>query len=527
MSGQQALSTTGGVASTDTLGGDGVTTNGTLTLNGTVNVAYTTGETVGALISAINSHAGYNAAIQGGKLVIETTNGANLALTETGGGDFLANFNGGIGAAANYSAVTSAAAVGGINPNVTLNAVNSSVALNGGTTFTINGVGITIEPTTQNLQDVINTINSSNAGVIASWNTTLGQLQLVSKATGPQSIVLGAPGDTSNFLQVFGLTTGGATTQTGTQASVTYQTASGGSATIFSNSNQITNVIPGVTLQLLQTTATPYTVTVAQSNADLIKQINAFTTAYNAAVKEINSATAAPVVQTAQPGTPVQAGTTQSSITVPGGVLFNNSSVQELKDQLVNLVSGLVQTGSNSYNSFSSIGLKLDSSIAVLSSSSTSGNSSDSKDSTAGIQTQTFGGTSGQLTPLDATTLDSALAADPQAVQSIFTGSQGILAQLGTYLTFVTGTPTALGPTGSFLATVPDVSLLQSVESANSAQIDSINQQITQVNDLAIAQANQLRAQFNASETLIAQLQQEQASLSGLLGTSSNSSSSG
>lgn len=525
LSGQQQVSSGGGVASTDTLGADGVTTNGTLTVNGN-NFAYTTATTVAQLMTAINATSGLSASIQNGSLVIETMNGAALSVSDTG--DFQANFNGGFSAPANYQSVSSAATVGGINPNATLNLVNSNTALNGGTTFSINGVTLSLDPTTQNLQDIINEINASNAGVTASWNTTLGELQLVSKATGPQSIVLGSPSDSSNFLQAFGLTTAGATTQVGQQASVTYQTPSGTSSTVYSNSNQVTNVIPGVTLTLTQSTTTPYTVTVAASNTKLVSSINDFVTAYNNAIDEINKATAPPVVQTKGQGTPLQPGTTSSSQVLPGGVLFNNYSVQSLKDQLVSLVSNFVSNGSTSYNSFSSIGLNLDTSVAVITSSSTAGTNKDSKDSSdsSGLQTQTFGGTSGKLQALDTATFDSALAANPTIVQGLFTGSSGILAGLGNYLTYVTGTPTQLGTNGSFLGTAPDVSLLQGLENTNSNQIDSINQQIALVNDMAIAQANQLRAEFNASETMIAQLQQEQQSLSSFLGTSSSSSGS-
>ena len=526
LSGQQEVSSGGGVASTDTLGADGVTVNGTLTVNGN-NFAYTTATTVSQLMTAINATSGLSASIQNGNLVIETTNGAALAVSDTG--NFQATFNGGFSAPANYQSVTSAAGTGGINPNQTLNLINSSTALNAGTTFTINGVTLSLDPTTQNLQDIINEINNSNAGVTASWNTTLGQLQLVSKTTGPQSIVLGSPSDSSNFLTVFGLTTAGATTQVGQQASVTYQTPSGSTATVYSNSNQVTTVIPGVTLTLTQSTTTPYTVTVAASNAKLVSTINDFITTYNDAISEINSATAPPVVQTKGQGTPLQPGTTSSNQVLPGGVLFNNYSVQTLKDQLVSLISNFVSNGSTSYNSFASIGLNLDTSVAVITSSSTAGANKDSKDSSdsSGLQTQTFGGTSGKLQALDTATFDSALAADPTIVQGLFTGSSGILAGLGNYLTYVTGTPTQLGPNGNFLGTAPDVSLLQGLENTNSSQIDSINQQIALVNDTAVAQANQLRAEFLASETMIAQLQQEQQSLSSFLGNSSSSSSSG
>ncbi|MGA3039101.1 MAG: flagellar filament capping protein FliD [Vulcanimicrobiaceae bacterium] len=513
------------ITATDTLAGDGVTANGQLTVNGTA-INYTTGETVSALETAINAISGVNASIQGGELVIGTTNNAALSVTETGAGNFLTTFNGGLSAAAGVQSVTSSSAVGGIDPNETLNLDNTSTALNSGTIFTINGVAISINPATMNLNDVISSINSSNAGVIASWNSTLGELQLVSKTTGPQSIVLGSPTDSSNFMQAFGLTTAGATTQVGQQASVTYQNAAGNSQTVYSNTNAVTNVIAGVTLNLVSNdTSTPYTITVAQSSTSLVSAINAFVKTYNAAINEINTASAPPVVSTPSPGTPLPSGSAESSVTVPGGVLFGNNSVSEMKNQLVQMVSDLYQNGSTSYNSFSAIGLMLDSSVSVISSDSTAGNS-DSSDSDGGLQEQTFDGTSGQLQALDTSTFDAALAADPAAVQSLFTSNTGVLGQVGTYLTFVTGTPTSLGPNNPYLAQVPDTSLLQSIETSNSNQIDSINQQIAIINDEATAQANQLRAQFNASETLIAQLQAEQQSLSSILGSSSTTSSS-
>lgn len=531
LSGQQQVSGTadGNVVATNTLATYGIAGAGdTITINGQT-ITYNSTDTVQSFMNQVDSISGVQAVIQNNKLVIETTNGTNLAITNDTQ-NFMGTFNGGFGAATSYQSVTSSSAVGGIDPDATLNVAEPS--LNGGSEFTINGVALSINPSGQSLTDIINEINSSNAGVNASWNVALGQLQLVAKSTGPQSIVLGAPGDSSNFLSAFGLTTAGATTQVGQQASVTYQTPSGGTATVYSNSNNVTNVIPGVTLTLQQTSNSPYTVTVGRSTTNLVTAINNFVTAYNNAINELDSATAPPVVQTQSPGTPLQSGTAQSSVTVPGGVLFTNSSVQTLKDQLVNLVSGLIQNGgSTSYNSLASVGLLLDTSFAEITSTSTSGSSGDSKDSSdsadsSGLQTQTFDGTSGKLQALDATTLDSALLANPAAVQSIFTGDSGIMAQLGTYLTFVSGSPTQLGPNGNFLGTAPDVSLLQGVENANSAQIDSINQQIALVNDMAVSQANQLREQFTASEAMIAELQQEQSSLASMFGTSSTSSSS-
>ncbi|HTX02621.1 MAG TPA: flagellar cap protein FliD N-terminal domain-containing protein, partial [Candidatus Acidoferrales bacterium] len=94
------------VTSADTLASDGVTASGQLTINGTV-INYTTGETVSALEAAINAISGVSASIQGGELVIGTTNGSALNVTETGAGNFLTTFNGGLSAASSVQSVTS------------------------------------------------------------------------------------------------------------------------------------------------------------------------------------------------------------------------------------------------------------------------------------------------------------------------------------------------------------------------------------------------------------------------------------
>lgn len=65
--------------------------------------------------------------------------------------------------------------------------------------FTINGVQINVDPSTQSLDDVINAINNSSAGVTASYDSTNDVLVLT--GNGNAVINLGSPGDTSNFLQ--------------------------------------------------------------------------------------------------------------------------------------------------------------------------------------------------------------------------------------------------------------------------------------------------------------------------------------
>ena len=417
---------------------------------------------------------------------------------------------------ASSGSVIASTGIGGVNQGLEFNSQNAI----GGTTnanyltpvtsgtFTINGVSITLNNATDNLASVLKRINASAAGVNASYDATTGQITIVSKSTGPQSIVLGASGDTSNFLSATGLTAAsGATVSVGQQSSVTLQTPTGGTHTIYGNSNTVTAAIPGVSLNLLANTSAPFQVTVSQDSSQLVTALNTFVSAYNAAISEINTATSPPIVVSSPAGSSV-GGASQSA---GGGVLYGNSDVQSIKDQLVNMVTSL-NTSGGAYNSLSTIGLQLTDSFSQI-----------QADSSGSYSAQTLAGTDGQLQPLDVTALQNALAANPNAVSNLINGASGLITQIGTYLTGVTGVPTNTAT--SLLGAIPSVSLIQGFENANTASITSIQQQVKQITDNVNMQADQLRQEFVSTESTMAGLQALQQQVSSYF--SSNSGSSG
>lgn len=402
--------------------------------------------------------------------------------------------------------VTGTSGVGGINQAATLNGTTNAgftTAVTSGT-FTINGVQIKVDATGDNVASVLSRINASTAGVVATYDAAKNQIQLTAKATGPQSIVVGSASDTSNFLSAAGLTAAaGASTTLGSQASVVVQTPSGGSKTVYSNSNNVTNAIPGIQLNLLASSSSPFTITVSQDTTQLVSAIGTFVSAYNAVVNEINQATAAPVVIGSQPGNQT------SSASVGGGVLFGNADVASIKDRIEGIASELMQGNGTSYNSLSSIGLNMDDSFTVLTTNSNGsqngGSNASGSSSSNPVQTTTYSGTSGQFLPLDVTKLQAALQSNPSAVQNLFSGPNGIVSQLGSYLTTVTGVPTMLA--SGLDGTIPSVSIMQSFEDSNSAQIKSLQQQVTLITQSANQQADALRQQFVGVESQLAEFQ--------------------
>lgn len=424
---------------------------------------------------------------------------------------------------------TSTSSIGGINDGATLNTANNAgfaTAVTAGV-FTINGVNFTVDPTTNNLNDMLQQINASSAGVYATYDQANDKIVLTAKNDGPQGITVGSASDTSNFLQAAGFLTNatqpnqlsaGASLVVGKSAQVQYVDNAGTSHTVYSNSNSVTSVVPGVDLTLQQavdgTIVAPVTISVAQDSSALQSSITSFVNAYNALISEIDTATTPPVVGTTADAS---SGQTQGTQLSGGGVLFDNQDVSDLRDQLVNLVSSMGNTNSTSYNSLASIGLTLDSSFTV-----DSANASDSSNTTtqSGVSQQTFDGTSGRLNALNVPTFTAALAANANAVAALFTGSKSIVTQIGSYLTSVSGLPTQL--TGSIAGAVPPQSLFSTLSSENADQISSLQQQIALVTNQANQQANLLRQEFASSETQIAELQSMQSQLGALIGSSSS-----
>ncbi len=336
--------------------------NGSIVVNGTT-VAYTNAQSLNTILGAIAAVPGVTSAtIVNGRVqitgVTSISDGATGNLVEALGLTGLGTTTG-----STLTSVTSSSDIAGLNATQPLsqsdNAGFATAVSNG--TFTINGVQFTINTATDTLTTIMNEINGSAAGVTATYNAETSSLTLVAKNPGPTGILLGAGSDTSNFLTASGLSTG--TTITGTPASRSYTNQQGQEVTTYSATNDFTNAIPGIDIKVGSTgsgAGVPpgqfYTVTVGSDPTQAETAINAFIKAYNAAIVELNKDTVAPTVT---PGQDATTGTSTSSSS-GGGVLYNNYQVSGLRDQLVNLVSGFIPSGSNAYNSLQSIGVLLD-----------------------------------------------------------------------------------------------------------------------------------------------------------------------
>ena len=184
--------------------------------------------------------------------------------------------------------------------------VGASDALTGGITFKIgNGAWQTVNvgdsSTAATISGLATAINSAGLGVTASVLTNAGgteRLSLVSQASGAagQITIANSTNNPGSPTTLADSTTpdpnaglGLSVVQNGIDANITVD-----GVQLTSGSNTVTNVIPGVTFQLLSTGASGSTpesvqVVIANDTASIEASINSFVTDYNSTMKTINA----------------------------------------------------------------------------------------------------------------------------------------------------------------------------------------------------------------------------------------------
>jgi flagellar hook-associated protein 2 len=168
------------------------------------------------------------------------------------------------------------------DPSLPAVADPSSSSISAATAYilTVNGITTTITPSGSSLMDLAQAINSASAGVQASVVNAGSSYRLVVRSTNLAADSIQLNDGSQDLLDT--LTTG---------APATYDLSDLGGATqpIQSSSRTVT-LAPGVTINLLQQTASgqPATVTVSRDTSGVGSAISSFVDAYNAAVDALN-----------------------------------------------------------------------------------------------------------------------------------------------------------------------------------------------------------------------------------------------
>ena len=249
-----------------------------------------------------------------------------------------------------------------------------------GTIFTNSGSAaktVTIDSSNNSITGIAAAINAANIGVTASivndGSNTPYRLSLTSNNTGAaNSMQISVSGDAalSNMLSQ---DPSGTQNLTETSAAQNAQFNLNGIA-ITSSTNTASNVISGVSLNLLATSTTPTTLSVSQNNAGATNAVNSFVSAYNTIASTIQQATA------------------YDSSTNQAGPLQGQTSVLSIMSQMQQVLNQPIPGAPSAYSNLAQIGVSFQ------------------KDGTLSV---------------DNTQLQAALTANPAAVSGMF-ASNGI-----------------------------------------------------------------------------------------------------
>lgn len=342
--------------------------------------------------------------------------------------------------------VTSTRNLGAVAPGAKLQDINFA---NGAVTaglFRINGVAITVDPVNQSLSDIISAINNSGAGVTATYDSVSDGIRVVSKEFGSRTIAFGSPSDTSNFLSVVNLTTANQTVGRDATFSVN------GGPTQTRSTNQVSDAIGGLTLNLLSTGTS--TVTVANDDEAAVTAVRSFLSEVNNAVSRIQE------------------------LTRRNGTLEADYSIRSIQDYLRSIVYSAVSGATGDYQSLVDVGVNTGS---------------------------TFDSSTISDFQLDEDKFREALRTNRSAVAFLFsnTGATGVGDTVYNYLNDITSLNGFLNQRSRSNGLLDQ-------------QIQAYNDRISRLEERIQMKEQRLRAQFTRMEQYASSFQQQGTSLSGL-----------
>jgi len=428
---------------------------GTFSINGVSFTVDPETQSLNQILTDItNSAAGVNATYDPAtdRVTIENKTAGDTSIINFGATDDDSNFlhvikiedaNQSTGATGATTA-TSSLNLGAVEPGDTLaDARFANGAVTAGTFF-VNGIEITVDPAADSLGDVVQRITDSDANVSASYDSATDTIQLVSKDLGSRTIALTA--GTSNFLDITNLTAAVQTAGNDSQFTVN------GGAVQTRNTNQVTDAVGGVTLNLLSAGTT--TVTVSNNDDSIVESVQKFVEALNESVDMIKGMVSA------------------------GGDLENDGTIEAIQMYAREVMFGQVTGISGSFISLMDIGISTGS---------------------------TFDSTAEPKLELDVEDFKAALLDNRGNVKDLFsnTGGTGVADELFAYLEDITNFSGFLNSRSKSNGSI-DV------------QIRNINDQIDRLEERVASKEERLRKQFSRLEQMSMTYQTQGASISSL-----------
>lgn len=325
---------------------------------------------------------------------------------------------------------------------------------------------------------------NSLSGIATAINASGGNLSasIINDGSGAPFRLVVSGKDTRNYtIDATGLTTAPLAPKGAVYANPSFPqsgaTYSAGSVASFSvdgveitkTSNSITDVIPGVTLNLLKDGGATSTITVTNDTAAVTAKINNFISSYNDAMSIINKQS------------------TYNTNTKSGGVLSGDSTIRSLKSALQSIVSNQVSGVTGPYKALSQLGISTDQKTGNLS--------------------------------VDASKLSSALSSNFEWVTELFTRNSGvpnltadqygIAEQFNQKLTKLTALYVG--------ANSYDNGIISTRINGLNRQMSDIDKQVASMELLMTQKEDNLNKQFSAMESLVSGLTGQGNTLTAIL----------
>lgn len=307
---------------------------GDFTINGVTFTVDPSTDTLNSVLATINASAAgvtatYNAATD--KVTFANTAAADTSIINFSASDDDSNFL----SALNVVGASQTTGIGGsteVTSTLNLGAIDTTSIMNtvsfaGGAvtsgTFSINGIAIAVDVTTDSLSDIIERINDSDAQVTASYDSANDTIRVVADYLGSRTISFS--GGTSNFLTVTNLATATQTAGNDSQFKIN------GGVTQTRSTNKVTDGIGGVALTFLSTGTT--TITVETDEEAIVKSVSSLVDEFNKTVDLIHAQTAS------------------------GGLLENDGTIRVIESYLRDTIFSTITGISGSFSSLLDVGI--------------------------------------------------------------------------------------------------------------------------------------------------------------------------
>lgn len=365
--------------------------------------------------------------------------------------------NNGTGAIASGTALGATSLTAPLASSRLRNAI-TAVDGSGNGSFTVNGVSVAYNVNTDSLSTIMGRINSSTAGVTASYDSAADRVVLTNKNTG--DLGLSVSETAGGFLDAAGLSSG-STLSHGKNALFTLN----GGATLTSTSNTLSAASHGITgLSVTATTDTTQTVNVTSATPSMRTAIDDFIKKFNMIQTYIDD----------------QTKVTSANGKVTAALMSNNREIQSWSTTMRSTAFAAVSGVTGSIQRLDHLG------IDFMSSSS-------------------------QLVVKDPAKLEAALRDNPTDVEAFFkTASTGFAAKFDSFTSSLLGT----SGTGSSGMLGAQKDTLTKGSKSIDTQIANIERQLT-------SERSRLEASFIAMEQAQATIKQMQAQLTNAFSTNS------